>query len=165
MSLVFQCGWKMSHLTHLLLIRQICLLLNKITYFFLQKKKKKSYSIIDYRTNLEIARPISDLSHNHTHTLPTILIYCYNQNTNPARPTWGYYQINVFFFFFTQKPQGCAYCDLDEGCAREFTIISQFLLTLHYFFFLVTQCVVVAGSPTQSPSVNPIIHLRRRKTL
>ena len=34
------------------------------------------------------------------------------------------------FYFFTQKPQGCAWCDyseLDEGCAWEFTIISSSL--------------------------------------
>ena len=45
MSLVSQCGWKMSHLTHLLLIKQICLLLNKIILFLSQKKKKNQHIV------------------------------------------------------------------------------------------------------------------------
>ena len=40
MSLVFKCGWKMSHRTLLTLIRQICLLFNKVHSLDSQKKKK-----------------------------------------------------------------------------------------------------------------------------
>ncbi|KAF5479924.1 hypothetical protein F2P56_000706 [Juglans regia] len=39
------------------------------------------------------------------------------------------------------------------------------MATLQKFKLLATQCAVVAGSPTQSPSASPVIHLRRRKTL
>lgn len=39
------------------------------------------------------------------------------------------------------------------------------MATLQKFKFLATQCAVVAGSPTRSPTTSPVIHLRRRKTL
>lgn len=39
------------------------------------------------------------------------------------------------------------------------------MATLQKFKLLATQCAVVAGSPTRSPSASPVIHLRRRKTL
>ncbi|KAM5551573.1 hypothetical protein ABKV19_026423 [Rosa sericea] len=39
------------------------------------------------------------------------------------------------------------------------------MATLQKFKLLATQCSVVAGSPTRSPSASPVIHLRRRKTL
>ncbi|KAK9912697.1 hypothetical protein M0R45_036547 [Rubus argutus] len=39
------------------------------------------------------------------------------------------------------------------------------MATLQKFKLLATQCAVVAGSPTQSPTASPVIHLRRRKTL
>ncbi|XP_043807451.1 uncharacterized protein LOC110609767 [Manihot esculenta] len=38
------------------------------------------------------------------------------------------------------------------------------MTTLHKFKLLATQCAVT-GSPTQSPTTSPVIHLRRRKTL
>ncbi|KDP32983.1 hypothetical protein JCGZ_13014 [Jatropha curcas] len=38
------------------------------------------------------------------------------------------------------------------------------MATLHKFKLLATQCSV-SGSPTQSPTTSPVIHLRRRKTL
>ncbi|KAJ9173045.1 hypothetical protein P3X46_016221 [Hevea brasiliensis] len=38
------------------------------------------------------------------------------------------------------------------------------MASLHKFKLLATQCAV-AGSPTQSPTTSPVIHLRRRKTL
>ncbi|MCD7447384.1 hypothetical protein HAX54_028456 [Datura stramonium] len=38
------------------------------------------------------------------------------------------------------------------------------MATLQKFKLLATQCAV-AGSPTRSPTANPVIHLRRRKTL
>ncbi|XP_021591988.1 uncharacterized protein LOC110599732 [Manihot esculenta] len=38
------------------------------------------------------------------------------------------------------------------------------MATLHKFKLLATQCAL-AGSPTQSPTTSPVIHLRRRKTL
>ena len=64
-----------------------------------QKKKKNTQT----QTQQNPVRPISDLSHSHSHTLPAILIYCYNQNTNPTRPMWVYCQINVLFIFFSSK--------------------------------------------------------------
>uniref|UniRef100_A0A7C9D9L8 Uncharacterized protein n=1 Tax=Opuntia streptacantha TaxID=393608 RepID=A0A7C9D9L8_OPUST len=38
------------------------------------------------------------------------------------------------------------------------------MTTLRKFKLLATQCAVV-GSPTQSPTTSPVIHIRRRKTL
>ena len=38
------------------------------------------------------------------------------------------------------------------------------MATLQKFKLLATQCAVVAGSPTRSPTASPVIHLRRRKT-
>ncbi|XP_050227414.1 uncharacterized protein LOC126677030 [Mercurialis annua] len=37
--------------------------------------------------------------------------------------------------------------------------------SLHKFKVLASQCAVVSGTPTHSPTTSPVIHLRRRKTL
>ncbi|WCJ25339.1 hypothetical protein M5689_007231 [Euphorbia peplus] len=39
------------------------------------------------------------------------------------------------------------------------------MATLHKFKLLASQCAVIAGTPTQSPTTSPVFHLRRRKTL
>ena len=93
----------------------------------IEKKKKKIAVEKNSKTHL---------SQKHTHTLPEILIYCFNQNTNPTRPisrnimsAYGvtlslilllclanevnYSEAHVsilsnscLFYFFTQKSQG-----------------------------------------------------------
>ena len=53
MLMVFPCGWKMSHRTHLLLIKQICLLLNIISVL---KKKKKKVPAVKHHALMEIGK-------------------------------------------------------------------------------------------------------------